>query len=114
MAKREVQCAVTAHRDSADAAIGAARRDAVARLNAGQKFANQKIFVMDLAIARIDVKRGTGIGSDNQKFANLIAFPQILHQIECAAVNEHLIVVAESVEKIQDGELASFVDVVAG
>src|SRR6267154_1453957 len=109
-----MQRAVAAHGDSGDAAICAAWAGTVTRFDAGQEFLHQKILVADVAIARIDIERCVRIGRDNQKFSNLAALPQILHQIESSGVDEYLLVVAEAVEEIEDGVVARSVGVIAG
>src|SRR4029077_11691079 len=99
MAKREMQRAVAAHGDSGDPAILATRGNAVARFNARQEFLHEKILVASLCIGRIDVERLVRLRRGHKELADLSAFPQVLRQIECAAVDEHLLVVAEAVEK---------------
>ena len=63
---------------------------------------------------RIDEETLASGWRHDQVFAELLAFPKVLHEVPAAGVQKHLLVIAESVEEIQDGEAASFVRVVAG
>jgi hypothetical protein len=111
MAEREMERAVAAHGDAGNSAIGATRMNAVVAFNEGKEFFQQKVFVTILAIARIDIEtRATAWRGDEELF-QLAFFPEILDEIPGAGVNEHLFVIAEAVEEIEDREPARFVGV---
>src|SRR5215475_5830859 len=114
MAKRKVKSAVTAHGRARDGSVGAARFDSKLFFDARQEFLHEKIFVPNFAVVRIDVKRSSGSGGDDQKFGELFSFPGIFHEIPAAGMNKHLFVVAESVKEIKNRKVARFIRIVAG
>ena len=112
MAKCEMERAVAAHGSSGDGAVGAAGSRAETFFDAWKKFLHEEIFVASFSVVRIDVERRAGSGCCNQKFANLVSFPKIFDKVPSAGVDEHLFVIAEAMEEIEDGEALRLVCVV--
>jgi hypothetical protein len=113
-AEGEMERAVAAHGDARDSAIGAAGPGTIVLLDVWEKFLEEEIFVALLAVAGIDVEAGAGCGSGDEEFADAIFFLEILDEVPAAGTEEHLFVVAEAVEEIEDGVAARFVGVEAG
>jgi|ERR1700674_354798 len=114
MAKAEMQRAVPAHGNSGNAAGSAPGLRAIAFFDLGKKFLEEKILVTKAAIARVDVEAGASIRRDDEEITELMPLPEVLDKIEAAGMNEHLLVVAEAVKKIENGIAARLFRVVAG
>src|SRR5258708_4152550 len=114
MAEGQMQSAITAHRNPGNAAVGTPGLRAIAFFDSGKKFPEKKIFITKAAIPGGYVEAGASIRRDDQKIAELMPLPEVLDKIESARMNEHLLVVAEAMKKIEDGIAASFFRVVAG
>lgn len=108
MAEGQVQRSVAAHRNSGDTARMARWRGAVGAVDEGDEFANEKIFVADVAVAGVDVEARVGVWRDNQEFADFMLLPEVFDDIPAARRNEELFVAAEAVKKIEDGIAAGF------
>ncbi|MCL5669818.1 MAG: hypothetical protein M1423_00725 [Acidobacteria bacterium] len=70
MAHREVQRAVTSHREAADPARVPFRKSPVVLIDEGNEFPDEEILVAVLAVFGIDIKRLTSVWHDNQKFSD--------------------------------------------
>jgi hypothetical protein len=114
MTEGEMHRAVSAHGNSGDAARGSPGPGAVASLDQRQKFPEKEILITTVAVAGIYVKAGTPVRCDDQKVAEVMAFPKVLDEIETAGMDEHLLVVTEAVKKVKDGIAARLFCVVAG
>jgi hypothetical protein len=66
-----------------------------------------------VAVAGIYVEAGTPIRCDDQQITELMALPKVLHEIETARMDEHLLVVTEAVKEIEGGIAAGLFRVVA-
>lgn len=92
----------------------AVAKDAVVNFDEGQKFADEEILVADAAVARIDVERAAGAGSDDEEVVDFAMLPEVFDHVEAAGIDEELGVAAETVEEIKDGITAGGVRVVGG
>lgn len=114
MAEGQVQSAIAAHGNPGNAAVGASGLRAIAFFDLGKKFLEKKILVTKAAVTGVYVEAGASIRRDDQKIAELTPLPEVLDKIESARMDEHLLVVAESMKKIEDRVAASFFRVIAG
>ena len=114
MSEGEMEGAVAAHGNAGKRAIGASGTDAVAMFDERKKFLQEEGLVADFAVAGVDVETSLAGGSGDEEFLEAASFAEILDEVPAAAVEECLIVVAESVEEIENGEAARFVGVKAG
>jgi hypothetical protein len=74
----------------------------------------KKILVTNFAITRVDVKAGFARGSGDEEILEAAFFAEVFDEVPGARAEEGLLVVAEAVEEIEDGEAARFVGVKAG
>jgi hypothetical protein len=114
MSECEMKRAVAAHGNAGDGAIGAAGTDAVVVLDKREKLLEKEILVADFAVAGIDVEAGFAGRSGDEEILEAVFFAEVFDEVPAAGVEESLLVVAEAVEEIQDGETAGFVGVKAG
>src|SRR5258708_2041827 len=114
MAEGQMQSAIPAHGNPGNAPGSASGLRAIALFNLGKKFPEKRILVTKAAITGVYVEAGASIRRDDQKITELTPLPEVLDKIESARMNEHLLVVAEAMKKIEDGIAASFFRVVAG
>jgi len=114
MAKGEMKGAVAAHGNTGDGAVGAAGANAVVTLDERKEFAEKEIFVADLAVARIDIEAGAGSGRGDEEFAELLFLPGVLDEIPPAGMQEHLLVIAEAMKKVENRKLTGLVRVIGG
>ena len=114
VAEGEVECAVAAHRNSIDCAIGTARCDPVASLDEGEKFLQQKVFVAVLAVLGIDVETGAAVRRGDEEILELVIASKVVDNIPETRVDEELLVVAQAVQEIENGELSGLVGVEGG
>ena len=105
MAEGEMQCAIAAHGDTGDGTVGAAGRDAVAFFDEREKFLQQKIFVAVPAVFCIDIKTRAALRRGDQKTFQFAFFALVFDKVPRAGVDEELLVVAKSVEVIEDGKV---------
>src|SRR5215469_6808719 len=113
MAEREMKRAVAAHRNSRDRSRRACGLRAIASLDRGHEFLQEKIFIATAAIERIYVEASARGGSHDQEAADLACFPPVFDYVEPARVDEHLLVITQSVQVIKDGIAPRRVRVVA-
>jgi hypothetical protein len=106
--------AVAAHGNAGDGAIGTAGTDAVVPLDKREKFIEKEILVADSAVAGIDVEAGFAGGSGDEEILQMTFIAEVFDEIPAASVEEGLLVVAEAVKEIKDGEAARFVSIKAG
>ena len=111
MAESEMERAEASHGDAVDGAISAAGGGAVALFDEGKKFLDEEIFVAVLAVLGIDVEACAAVGRGDQKIFQFVLLAEIADYVPEAGVDEELLVVAEAVEEIEDGEVAGFVHV---
>jgi hypothetical protein len=109
-----MQGAVASHRNAGDGAIGATGTDAVVAFDEGKELLQKKILVTDFAVAGIDVEAGFAGGSGDEEILQMTFIAEVFDEIPAAGVEEGLLVVAEAVKEIEDGEAAGFVGVKAG
>jgi hypothetical protein len=83
-------------------------------LDEREKFLQEKILVADFAVAGIDVEGGFAGGSGDEEILEAAFIAEIFNKVPAAGMEEGLLVVAEAVEKIENGEAAGFVGVKAG
>lgn len=114
MTKCEMQCSIATHGNARDGAVAAAGGDAVVLFDVGEKFLQQEIFVALLAVFRIDIKSGAGVGCGDQKILDLAFFAHVFEEIPRAGVHERLFVIAESMEEIQDWKAAGLIGIERG
>ncbi len=114
MSEGEMEGAVAAHGNAGNRAIGAAGTEAVAAFDERKKFLQEEGLVADFAVAGIDVEASPARGSGDEEFLEAAFFAEILDEVPAAGVEKCLLVVAESVEEIENGEAARFVGVKAG
>src|SRR5260370_5416954 len=114
MAEGQMQSAIPAHGNPCNAPGSASGLRAIALFNLGKKFPEKRILVTKAAITGVYVEAGASIRRDDQKITELTPLPEVLDKIESARMNEHLLVVAEAMKKIEDGIAASLFCVVAG
>src|SRR5580765_3455238 len=101
MGKGEAQSTVPSHGNATEGSACAARADAVFALNVRQEFLEEEVAVTNRAVGGVDVEAAPSFGRDNQEVAHLVLAAQIVKQCPTARVEESLLVVAESVQKIQ-------------
>src|SRR5579875_694820 len=111
--QREPQRAITSHGNAANAAGAAPGHHAIAMLDVGHEFADEKTLVIIAAIQRIDVKAVTCRWRDDQKLADAALAPKVLNQIPAAGIEQDLRVFVQAVKKIEDGEAPRFIRIVA-
>lgn len=109
-----MESAVAAHGNAGDGAIGAAGANAVVVLDKREKLLEKEILIADFAIAGIDVETGFAGGSGDEEILEAVFFAEVFDEVPAASVEESLLVVAEAVKEIEDGEAAGFVGVKAG
>lgn len=114
MREGQMKRAVAAHGNAGDGAVGAAGTDAVVRSDERKKFTQEKILVAALAVEGIDVKAGAAGRSGDQEFLEQTFVAEIFDEIPGTGVKKGLLVVTETVEKIENGEAAGFVGIKAG
>src|SRR5690348_4480038 len=114
MAKGEVKGAIAAHGNTGDGAVGASGASAVVALDERKKFAEEEIFVADVAVTRIDVEAGAGSGRGDEEFVELLFLPGVFDEIPAAGMEEHLLVIAEAVKEIENWKFARLVRVIGG
>jgi hypothetical protein len=114
MSEGEMESPVTAHGNAGDGAIGAAGADAIAAFDERKKFLQEKILVAGFAVARVDVKAGFARWSGNEEILEAAFFAEVFHEVQGTGVNKGLLVIAEAVKEIEDGEAARFVSIKAG
>jgi hypothetical protein len=114
MSEGEMEGAVAAHGNAGNGAIGAAGTDAVAVFDERKKFPQEEGFVADFAVAGVDIEASPAGGSGDEEFLEAAFFAEILDEVPAAGVEKCLLVVAESVEEIENGEAARFVGIKAG
>lgn len=112
--KGEMERAVATHGDSRNGAMGAAGASTVVLLEVRKEFLEEEIFVALLVVAGIDVKAGAARGRGDEEFLDAVFFLEVFNEIPAAGTEEHLFVVAEAVEEIENGVAAGFVGVEAG
>ena len=116
--KGKAQRAIASHGHSGDAAVAAARAHAILALDERHEFLEEEIAVADFGFIcvplgnRVDVKAAPALRGDDKEIANLVLLAQVLDQLPGAGVNEGLLVVAESMQKIEHGILFAGVEVV--
>src|SRR5579859_453089 len=111
MAEGEMQRVVAAHGDTGDGAVGSAGRGAVAFFDEREKFLQKKILVAVPAVLCIDVETRTAVRRGDQKIVQLAFFALVFDKIPEAGMDEVLFVVAEAVQRVEDGEVSGFVGV---
>jgi hypothetical protein len=114
MSESKMQSAVTAHGNAGDGAIRAAGARAVVALDERKKFLQQEILVADFAVTGVDVKAGCPRRSGDQKILELPFFAEVFDEIPASGVEKRLLVVAKSMEEIEDWKAPRFVGVKAG
>jgi hypothetical protein len=114
MMEGEMERAVAAHGNAGDGAIGAAGTYAIEAFDERKKFLQEKILVAGFAVPGIDVEAGRAGGSGDKEILEAPFFAEILDEIPGAGAEEGLLIVAEAVEEIEDGEAAGLVGVKAG
>ncbi len=92
-----------------DCSFGA---NAIVAFDVWNELTNDEIFVAHLAVARIDVESAVAIGRRDQELANCLLVTQILYQIHDAGLNQGLLVVADTMQKIKDWVDGGFIRVV--
>src|SRR6478672_685119 len=102
MRERESQCAIPAHRNSADGPRRAAFMDTVLAFNVRHKFLQKKIAVAEFAVGRIEVKASPAFRCDDQKITHAMLFAQIIEQCPSPAVKQSPFVVPQPVQEIQN------------
>src|SRR5260370_41150924 len=98
MAEGEMQRAVSAHRNSGDAARGAPVLDAIAFFDLRQNFVEKEILITTVAVAGIYVEAGTPIRRDDQQITELMALPKVRDEIETAGMDKRFLVATQAVE----------------
>ena len=114
MAECQVERTVASHRDSIDRPIRPAWCNPVPPFDEREEFPDHEVLITILAVSGIDVKTGTGRRSGNQELLDFVFRPKIFDQIPGATVNEELVVVAQSVEKIENGEMPGLISIKRG
>ena len=114
MMEGKMEGTVAAHGNAGDRAIGAALTDLIAAFDEGEKFLQEKILVTDFAVAGVDVETGAAGGSGDEEILEAAFFAEIFDEVPSAGVNKGLLVIAEAVEEIENGEAARFVGIKAG
>src|SRR5690242_9372220 len=103
MREGQMQRAVAAHGDASDGARGAFRSDAIVAFDERNEFLKKEIFVAHAAIARIDVESSIRFRRDHEVFADFLLLPLVLDDVPAAGTYQKLLVVAEAVEKVENG-----------
>jgi hypothetical protein len=114
MSESEMQSSVAAHGNAGDGAIGAAGANAVVAFDEGKEFLKEKIFVAEFVVAGIDIEGGFAGGGGDEEILEAAFFAKIFDQVPAVGVEKGLLVVAEAVKEIEDGEAARSVGVKAG
>ena len=114
MSEGEMERAVATHGDTGDGAIGAAGADAVAAFDERKKFLQKKILIANFAVARVDVKASFARWSGDEKILEAAFFAEVFDEVPGAGAEKGLLVVAEAMEEIEDGETVGFVGVKTG
>src|SRR4029077_18069562 len=97
--------AVSTHGHAGDALAQAPRTNAILALDERHEFLEKEVAVADLASisSRIDVKAAPTLRSDDEEVADLALLAKIFNQLPGAGVDERLLVVAETMEEVEDG-----------
>src|SRR5215471_21071442 len=102
MSKCKSQCAVASHRNPADGAVGTSTAEVVFALDLRHELLQEEIAVAHGFIRGIDVEASPALGRHDQKVAHLALVTQIIQQSPAATVEQSLLVVAQSMQKIQN------------
>src|ERR1700722_797726 len=112
--QRKPQRPIPSHRNAGDAARLPFRAHPVVALDIRQKFADEKILIAHLAIARINVEGPPAVRRNNQKFANPFLIAQILNHVHAAGIEQQLLIPAQPVQEIDRGIGVGLIGVVVG
>src|SRR6266567_3665489 len=101
MSECKPQRAITTHRKPGHPAVFTVTNYAVVGLDIRHKLRKKKVAVAVLPVGGVDEEVVPSFGSDHQKISNLALLPEILDQTPAAAAQKRLLVLAETMQKIQ-------------
>lgn len=114
MRKGQVQCAVAAHRDARDGTMRAAGSDAIPFFDDGKELLQKEVFVACFAVLGVNVEGRIAFGGGNEEVAQFAFFAHVFDEVECAGVDEGLLIIAETVKKVEYRKLPGFLLVERG
>jgi len=114
MSEGQMKGAVSPHGNAGNGAIGTAGADTVVGGDKRKEFAQEKIFVAALAVEGVDIEAGAARGSGDEEFLEQAFVTEIFDKVPGAGVEKGLLIVAEAMKEIENGEAAGFVGVEAG
>src|SRR5262249_32618931 len=93
---------ISAHGDPGDSAGRAIPTNRIFFLDVGHELGEEEVAVADTPVGGVDVKRGLALRGHDEAVVNLMLTPKVLDDIPPARFEKSLLVVTETMEKIEN------------
>src|SRR5712692_4129696 len=101
MCESEAKCAIASHGNAGDGSPCPPRPDAVFALDIRHEFPQKKFTVTHRTVGGVDVEAAHPFRRSHQKVANLVLLAQILDQVPSSRVDQRLLVLSKTVQKVE-------------